>query len=197
MRKYTRRHGVEAAIVEAFRAGGNKPRQTTAEFNASRTRHPEQLPGHVARRVRVEVPRLAVDAYDKCLVIEACKSHASWEAMQRFRRGQIFRQMLDEIQSTEDPGTRIRLERAIRRAEVWAAKKLRQTEEETRATLVARHQEENIESVKRNLDDIVRRANELHNVALAGVHLMEHTQNTLERSPMNRWDRRDPRRKRA
>lgn len=179
MRKYNRRHGVETAIIAAFQGGKERPRLVPVEH--APPRHPEQLPGHVARRVRAEVPRLAVDSYDKCLVIEACKSHASHAAMRDFRRGQIFRQMLDFIQQTEDPGTQIRLERSIRRAEVWATERLKQTEEETRATIVARHQDQNIESVKRNLDDIVRRANDLHNIALAGVRLLEQAQARMER----------------
>lgn len=179
MRRYIRKSGVEAAIVTAFQgAPARRPKTWTG---STPTHHPQQLPGHVARRIKELLPRLAADPYDKCLVIEACKSHASWMALQGFRRGQIFRQMLEEIQRNENPGTRIRLERAIRRADTWTAERLKQTEEGARQTLVARHQDDNIDAVKRNLDDIVRKARELRSIALAGVHLLEQTQARLER----------------
>ena len=137
------------------------------------------LPGHVWRRfeeIRELKPRLVAATYDRTLIIEACKSRLSYLEVREYEEGRaVLTQMLQSIANHENPGTRLRIERSIRRAHERAAKLLTEKiEERDRFTLSAQQNlNDGIQSQARWLDNQVGRSRQAVDIAQAGINILE------------------------
>lgn len=76
--------------------------------------HAYRAPGHVQRRWH-EFQHLGQTTGEKRLVLEMCRSHRTAEQLPNLFPAQVTRQVQHMAQTTDDPGLKVRCERALKR----------------------------------------------------------------------------------